>query len=134
MACDTWDAVVATGDIAAVATWPQMVAGFQSCLDVFIAQYIHDMDLEDMRLFLDQSKKLYTTTCIELCSHLRFLNQLMHFSPGANNTAPYDEGHMKLMFLNMMPVKFRTQFAVSGQHITDTAFSLDHLVDYMTVL
>ena len=56
------------------------------------------------------------------------------FSPGANNTAPYDEGHMKLMFLNMMPVKFRTQFAVSGQCITDTAFSLDHLVDYMTVL
>ena len=38
------------------------------------------------------------------------------------------------MFLNMMPMKFRTQFAVSGQHITDAAFSLDHLIDYMTVL
>ena len=38
------------------------------------------------------------------------------------------------MFLNMMPVKFRTQFAVSGWRITDAAFSLDHLVDYMTVL
>ena len=58
----------------------------------------------------------------------------MHFFPGANNTAPYDEGCMKLMFLNMMPVKFRTQFAVSGQCITDAAFSLDQLVDYMTVL
>ena len=87
-----------------------------------------------MWLFLDQSKKPYTMTCVELCSCLRFLNQLMHFFPGANNTAPYDEGCMKLMFLNMMPVKFRTQFAVSGQHITDTAFSLDQLVDYMTVL
>ena len=56
------------------------------------------------------------------------------FFPGANNTAPYNEGCMKLMFLNMMPVKFRTQFAVSGQDRTDAAFSLDHIVDYMTVL
>ena len=38
------------------------------------------------------------------------------------------------MFLNMVPVKFRTQFAVSGWRISDAAFSLDHLVDYMTVL
>ena len=37
MARDTWDAVVAAGDVAAVAAWPQMVVGFQSCLDVFIA-------------------------------------------------------------------------------------------------
>ena len=132
MAHDTWDAVVATGDIVAVAAWPQMVTGFWSCLDVFIAQYIHDKDLEDMWLFLDQSKKPYTMTCIELCSRLRCLNQLMHFFPGVNNTAPYNEGCMKLMFLNMMPVKFRTQFAVSGQHITDAAFSLDHLVDYIS--
>ena len=87
-----------------------------------------------MLLFLGQSKKPYMMTCVELCSHLRFLNQLMHFFPGSNNTAPYDEGHMKLMFLNMMPVKFRTQFAVSGWCITDTAFCLDQLVDYMTVL
>ena len=77
---DTWDTVVATRDIAAAAAWLQMVAGFRSCLDVFIAQYIHDTDLEDMWLLLDQSKKLYTMTCVELCSHLRFLNQLMHFS------------------------------------------------------
>ena len=87
-----------------------------------------------MQLFLDQSKKPYMMTCVELCSRLRLLNQLMHFFPGANNTAPYNEGCMKLMFLNMMPVKFRTEFAVSGWHITDTVFSLDQLVDYMTVL
>ena len=77
MAHDTWDAVVAAGDVAATAAWPQMVVGFQSCLDVFIVQYIRDTDLEDMGLFLDQSKKLYTMTCVELCSCLRFLNQLM---------------------------------------------------------
>ena len=87
-----------------------------------------------MQLFLDRSKKPYTTTCVEWSSCLRFLNQLMCFFPGANNTAPYDEGCMKLMFLNMMPVKFRTQFAVIGWCITDAAFSLDQLVDYMTVL
>ena len=34
----------------------------------------------------------------------------------------------------MMLVKFRTQFAVSGRCIMDDAFSLDQLVDYMTVL
>ena len=37
MACDTWDAVVAAGDVAAAAAWPQTVVGFWSCLDVFIA-------------------------------------------------------------------------------------------------
>ena len=37
MAHDTWDAVVAVGDVAAVAAWPQTVVGFWSCLDVFIA-------------------------------------------------------------------------------------------------
>ena len=37
MGCDTWDAVAATGDIATAAAWPQMVAAFWSCLDVFIA-------------------------------------------------------------------------------------------------
>ena len=37
MAHDTWDAVVAAGDVAAVAAWPQTVVGFWSCLDVFIA-------------------------------------------------------------------------------------------------
>ena len=73
-------------------------------------------------------------TCVELCSCLRFLNQLMHFFPGSNNTAPSDEGCMKLMYLNMMPVKFQPQFAVIGWCITDAAFSLDQLVDYMTVL
>ena len=129
MACDTWDAVVAAGD-----AWPQMVVSFWSCLDVFIGQYIRDTDLEDMQLFLDRSKKPYMMTCVELCSHLRFLNQLMCFFPGANNTAPYDEGHLILMSLNMMPVRCRTQFAVSGQCITDAVFSLDQLVDYMTVL
>ena len=108
MARDTWDAVVAVGDGVAAAAWPQTVVGFQSCLDVFIAQYIHDADLEDMWLFLDQSKEPYMMTCVELCSCLRFINQLMHFFPGSNNTAPSDEGCMKLMYLNMMPVKFRT--------------------------
>ena len=34
----------------------------------------------------------------------------------------------------MMPVKFRTQFTVSGRRIMDDAFFLDQLVDYMTVL
>ena len=134
MARDTWDAVVAVGDVVAAAAWPQTVEGFWSCLDVFIARYICDADLEDMWLFLDQSKEPYMMTCVELCSCLRFLNQLMHFFPGANNTAPYDEGCMKLMYLNMMPVKFWTQFAVIGWCITDAAFSLDQLVDYMTVL
>ena len=37
MAHDTWDAVVAAGDVAAAAAWPQTVVGFWSCLDVFIA-------------------------------------------------------------------------------------------------
>ena len=37
MAHDTWDAVVAAGDTAAAAAWPQTVVGFWSCLDVFIA-------------------------------------------------------------------------------------------------
>ena len=134
MARDTWDAVVALGDVVAAAAWPQTVQGFWSCLDVFIAQYICDADLEDMWLFLDQSKEPYMMTCVGLCSCLRFLNQFMHFFPGANNTAPYDEGCMKLMYLNMMPVKFWTQFAVIGWCITDAAFSLDQLVDYMTVL
>ena len=123
MARDTWDAVVAVGDVVAAAAWPQTVVGFRSCLDVFIAQYIRDADLEDMWLFLDQSKEPYMMTCVELCSCLRFLNQLMHFFPGSNNTAPSDEGCMKLMYLNMMPVKFQTQFAVIGWCITDAAFS-----------
>ena len=99
MAHDTWDAVVAVGDVAAAAGWPQTVVGFWSSLDDFIAQYIHYMDLEDMRLFLDQSKKPYMMTCVEVCSCLRFLNQFVHFFQGANNTAPNNEGCMKLMFL-----------------------------------
>ena len=62
------------------------------------------------------------------------MNQLMQFFPGANNTAPFSEACLKLIFLNMMLVKFCTQFAVSGRHITDDTFSLDQLVDYMTIL
>ena len=114
--------------------WPVSVAGFHDCLNVFIAWYIRDTDLEDMRLFLDCSKKPYTTTCMELSSHLCFMNQLMRFFPGANNTAPFSEACLKLIFLNMMSVKFQTQFAISGRRIMDNAFSLDQLVDYMTVL
>ena len=116
------------------AVWPVSVAGFHDCLNVFIAQYIHDMDLEDMHLFLDHSKKPYATTCVELSSHLHFVNQLMPFFPGANNITPFSEACLKLNFLNMMPVKFQTQFAISGQCITDDTFSLDQLVDYMTIL
>ena len=85
------------------------------CCSQRLAQYIRDVDLEDMWLFLDQSKEPYMMTCVELCSCLRFLNQLMHFFPGANNTAPYNEGCIKLMYLNMMPVKFWTQGAVNGR-------------------
>ena len=84
--------------------------------------------------FLDRSKKPYAMTCVELSSHLHFMNQLMQFFPGTNNIAPFSEAHLKLIFLNMMLVKFRTQFAISGRHITDDTFSLDQLVDYMTVL
>ena len=69
---------------------------------------------------------------MELSTHLQFINQLMTFFP--NNTAPLDEACLKLIFLNMTPVKLRTQFAISGERITDAAFSLDQLVDYMTVL
>ena len=65
------------GDLTTGAAWPASVAGFCDCLNVFIAQYIHDMDLEDMHLFLDCSKRPYTTTCMELSSHLLFVNQLM---------------------------------------------------------
>ena len=111
---DTWDAIVTAGDLTTGAAWPVSVAGFRDCLDVFITQYIHDTDLEDMCLFLDHSKKPYAITCVELSSHLRFVNQLMTFFPGANNTAPFSEACLKLIFLNMMPVKFRTQFATSG--------------------
>ena len=67
-----------------------------------------------MCLFLDHSNKPYATTCMELSSRLRFVNQLMQFFPDANNTAPFSEACLKLIFLNMMPMKFRTQFAVSG--------------------
>ena len=62
---------------------------------------------------------------MELSSHLQFINQLMTFFP--NNTAPLDEACLKLIFLNMMPVKLRTQFAISGQRITDAAFSFDRI-------
>ena len=116
------------------AAWPVSVAGFHDCLNIFIAWYVHDTDMEDMRLFLDHSKKPYATTCMELCSHLRFVNQLMQFFPGANNADPFSEACLKLIFLNMMLVIFRTQFATSGQHIMDDAFSLDQLVDYMAIL
>ena len=111
---DTWDTIVTAGDLTTGAAWPVSVAGFHDCLNIFIAWYIHDMDLEDMCLFLDCSKKPYAMTCVELSSHLCFINQLMQFFPGANNATPFSEAHLKLIFLNMMPVKFRTQFAISG--------------------
>ena len=76
---DTWDAIVTAGDLTTGAVWPVSVAGFRDCLNFFIAWYIHDMDLEDMHLFLDHSKKPYTTTCMELSSRLHFMNQLMRF-------------------------------------------------------
>ena len=87
-----------------------------------------------MHLFLDHSKKPYAMTCVELSSHLRFVHQLMRFFPGANNITPFSEACLKLIFLNMMLVKFITQFAISGRCITDDTFSLDQLVDYMTIL
>ena len=127
---DTWDAIVTTGDLTTGAAWPFSVAEFRDFLNIFIARYIRDMDLEDMRLFLDCSKKPYTTTCMELSSCLHFVNQLMRFFL-VLTTLPLSVKHI---FLNMMPVNFRTQFAVSGRRIMDDTFSLDQLVDYMTVL
>ena len=103
---DTWDAIVTAGDFTTGAAWPISLAGFHDCLNVFIAWYIHHMDLKDMHLFLDCSKKPYSTACMELSSHLCFINQLMQFFPGANNAAPFSEACLKWIFLNMMPVKF----------------------------
>ena len=103
---ETWDAIVTTGDLTTGAAWPVSVAGFHDCLNIFIAWYVHDTDMEDMRLFLDHSKKPYATTCMELCSHLCFVNQLMQFFPGANNAAPFSEACLKLIFLKMTLVKF----------------------------
>ena len=131
---DTWDAIVTAGDLTTGAVWPVSVAGFHDCLNVFITWYIHDTDLEDMCLFLDRSKIPYATTCVELSSHLCFVNQLMWFFPGANNITPFSEACLKLIFVNMMRVKFQAQFAISGSCITDDTFSLDQLVDYMTIL
>ena len=112
------------------ANQPNTHAGFQASVDAFINHYIKTSDYADQKRYLDTCKKPLDMTCKEFDERLKYINRLMSMLPGANNTNPYDENGLKIVFYNAMPLKWRLKFLDAGVELEDITY--DRLVQRMS--
>jgi hypothetical protein len=109
------------------------VAVFHETLNEFISYHFSNTDLINQKNMLAKAKKPFKYTVKVLCSHLCHLNKLMSKLPGANNMLPYDKGALKIQLFKMMLSDWQINFNNVGLNITDNAYTLQHLVHFMTV-
>ena len=104
---------------------------FELTIEEFIGRYILPTDLEDQKQYLDRVSKPFKLNVTALSGRLRFINQLMRYFPGANDTPPYDERGLKTLFFRMMLPEWKENFVSSGTELTDNDYTYQNLVRYM---
>ncbi|KAG7345621.1 reverse transcriptase RNA-dependent DNA polymerase [Nitzschia inconspicua] len=103
---DDWQAVIDNQ--------PQnTIEHFNERISEFLDMIFVPTDLIDQKNYLMKLKKPYKLSCTELSSRLRYINSLMRWMPGANNTPPFSENDLKVMFYNMMLEPWKLNFQQS---------------------
>ncbi|KAG7336766.1 hypothetical protein IV203_033678 [Nitzschia inconspicua] len=74
---------------------------FNARIAEFLDMIFVPTDLIDQKNYLMKLKKPYKLSCIELSSRLRYINSLMRWMPGANNTPPFSENDLKVMLFSL---------------------------------
>jgi hypothetical protein len=107
------------------------VDGFNACVTAFVNRYFLNTDMLDQRRYLQQVKKPFGMSVLELASRLRRINQLMSVLNAFN--VVYTDQELKLLFFPMMLNQWKQKFLESARDVTVAATTFQDVINYMII-
>jgi hypothetical protein len=107
------------------------VDGFNACVVDFVNRYFQNTDMLDQRRYLQQVKKPFGVSVVELASRLRRINQLMSVLNAF--AVVYTDQDLKLLFFPMMLNQWKQRFLESARDVTADATTFQEVINYMII-
>ena len=120
-----WDALSPTYNITGA------LQDFQNALDALIMKYFPTTALADQRYYFTTVIKPVGMKVSSVHARLTFINLLARWLPGANHISPFDANLLKELFFHIMPCTWQETFTQTGNDISNAAYTLDQLLQYM---
>ena len=122
--CNCWDVIVPAH--------APIVAGFtHGTLPAFLSFFIHHTDYADQIHYLNHKPKPYDFSCLELTSHLEFLNHMLGLFPGAPINLPLADAELKHIFYSMMCSNWQCALIWKGHDINNAMHTLMDLAQHI---